>query len=197
VDEKDDKVEPETSWMNSWVERGLRFTDDLGVIGKLATIPALVIIVLVPGSINKVIDNPLDAGTLVKETSFHTIPLTLAIGLTFALICNRVFSNLLQVVVFFSFAILIGAGAADYFGCSDCGGTTLINSAQQTVQNLMPEWFTHNAGPLNAIPFILVVIIEYFNKYALGKFLASIVCGLFMGFALMWLFRPLPKTPHS
>jgi hypothetical protein len=185
VDEKDDKVEPETSWMNGWVERGLRFTDDLGVIGKL---PALVIIVLVPGNINKVIHNTLDAGTLVKETAFQTIPLTLAIGLTFALICDRVFSNVLQAVLFFSFAILIGAGAADYFGCSDCGGTTLIDSAQQTVQNLMPEWFTHNAGPLNAIPFILIVIIEYFNKYALGKFLASIVCGLFMGFALMWLF---------
>jgi hypothetical protein len=197
VEEQGDSIEPTTSRITSWVERGLRFTDDLGVIGKLATIPALLIIVLIPTNISRAIDNQLDPGAIVEETAFHTIPLTLAIGLTFALVCKGVFKNVLQIIAFFSFALLIGASAADYFGCPDCGGTALIYSAQQTVQTWMPEWFTHNAGVLNFIPFILAAIIEYFKKYALGKFLASIVCGLFVGFALIWLFRPLPNKPHS
>jgi hypothetical protein len=188
MDEKADKVQPQTSWLETWVERGLRFVDDLGTIGKLAVIPAIAILILVPGAIQQRFD-PVE---LVRSTVFLTMPLTLAVGLIFVASFTGFIKTGYGFVAMSGVALTICANVAIYYGCADCSG--LIDAAHEAAYDWTPKFIRGEilgGGIVTNVIFIVVCLFKYIQLYHLGGFLASIVCGVFLGLSLMWLFRPI------
>ena len=184
---KESEDSTQANWISTSVERGLRVANDFGKIGKLAILPAIAILILVPG----IVQQAFDPGKILHDTIVRTLPLTVTVGLIFVMLCPGFVESFVVFIVFSGFAFVVGAAIADYYGCTDCGGLALIKSASQLADDWTPKWFSEHGAFLNLIPFMIFCVIAYVQLYHFATFLASIICGVFLGFSLIFLFRPI------
>ena len=191
MSEKQNVIPSRQCWLNAWVEKGLRFRDDLGVIARLAAIPAGLVLLLIPGALETALGHPFDAEEIMRSAVLHTLPLTLAVAMLFV---SAVYTSKAETpwpfLISIPIILYISGVLADHFGCLGCEGEKTVQNAKDVAYECTPTWFRNNAGPLNAIPLLLAFIVEYVRRYDPGTFLASLVCGIFLGFSFLWLLRP-------
>jgi hypothetical protein len=186
------------SWLNVWVEKGLRYRDDLGIIARLAAIPAGLVLLLIPGALETALGHPFDAEEIMRSAVLHTLPLTLAVAMLFvsAIYASKA-ETLWPFLISIPIIIFISGALADHFGCLGCNGEITAQNAKDLAYDWTPSWIRSNAGPLNAIPLLLAFIAEYVRRYDPGTFLASLVCGAFLGLSVLWLLRPRAREAET
>jgi hypothetical protein len=170
-------------------DKASRFVDDLGTVGKVAFIPGILIALIIPTSIEQ-LKHP---EQLFYLAAIKTMPLTITIGIVVVSLCTPYIKNGLHLLILWAFSIVLCASIADYYGCVECGDRKQIEHAFELSREWTPKWFADSAGPLNAIPFLLACLVAFYQLYGTRTFLAAIVCGLYLGFAALYLMRPVSQ----
>lgn len=128
------------------------------------------------------------------QVALRTTPLTLAVASIIIALTKKWFAHPFSYILFAAVAAILSAGIADYVGCIDCGGTSLIRSAYDDVYSWSPEWIRQSGGPLKIPVFLFAAVVEYVELYRPATFIASLICGAFLAASLIHLAKIKPDA---
>lgn len=167
-----------------WFERISLLAGDFGKIGSAALVPAVVIAALVPA----LVDHLSHPGRLLYAAGGRTFPLTATIAVIW--ISTSVWNtskrlNWFWLIAIWCISIFVSIRLAVHFGCDNCGSFIDI---QQETQAWLPE-FARQPG-LSPVALLISAGVYFFGIFGVKLFLASLVCGSFLGLAGIYLLRP-------
>lgn len=182
MDPSDGKLKTRTGPVE-WFERISRLADDFTKIGKAAIVPAVLLVLLFPALVDQV-SHP---GQLVYQAGVRTFPLTVTIAVIW--ITTNIWNtskrlNGYWLIAIWFFSMYVSIGLAAHFGCDACGKFEDI--ADQT-NSWLPKSLNFGGGYF--LGFLITALIYFFKLYGGASFVASLICGSFLGLAGIYVLR--------
>ncbi|MBI5320510.1 hypothetical protein [Bradyrhizobium sp.] len=168
----------------AWFERISLLGDDFRKIGKASIVPAVLLAALFPA----LVDQLTHPGQFVYLAAVRTFPLTATIAVIW--ISAHVWNtstrlNWYALLAIWCVSLYISISLALHFGCSDCGK---LSDIQEETYAWLPQ-FARQAG-ISAVAFLVTAGIYFFRIYGWASFLASLICGSYLGLAGIYVLRP-------
>ena len=182
MDPSDGKL-PTKNGPVEWFERISRLGDDFRKIGAASIVPAVLLAIVFPTLVDKV-SHP---GQFVYQAGVRTFPLTVTIAVIW--ISTNIWNtskrlNGYWLIAIWVVSIYVSIGLAAHFGCYDCG--RLEDITDQTY-SWLPK--SLNLGVGYFLAFLITAVIYFFKLYGLASFVASLVCGSYLGLAVIYVLR--------
>lgn len=175
---------PTKSGPVEWFERISLLGDDIRKIGKTSIVPALVVSMLFPALVDQLSHPEL----LVYQIAARTFPLTTTIAVIW--ISTNIWNvskrmNGFWLIVIWCVSLYLSIDLALRYGCDHCGKL-------EDIHDLTYSWLPKPANQAGVyhVAFLISAAIYFFNIYGWQSFLASLVCGSFLGLAGIYLLRP-------
>jgi hypothetical protein len=182
MDPSDGKLPTRTGPVE-WFERISRLGDDFTKIGKASIVPAVLLALLFPA----LVDHLSHPEQMVYQAGVRTFPLTVTVAVVW--ISTNIWNtskrlNGYWLMAIWFVSIYVSIGLAAHFGCDDCG--KLRDITEQT-NSWVPKSLIWG-GYL--VAFLITAVIYFFELYGWASFVASLICGSYLGLAGIYVLRP-------
>lgn len=167
-----------------WFERISRLGDDFRTIGKASIVPAILVALLFPA----IVDQVSHPEQLIYQAGVRTFPLTVTVAVIW--ITTNIWNtserlNGYWMIAIWCLSIYISISLATQFGCHECGKVEdITDQTNSWLPKSVSFWLTY------MLAFLITAVVYFFMLYGWASFVASLICGSYLGLAGIYVLRP-------